>query len=360
MKPQDLHQLAETFVSLLDLPSAVVSGADEIVVCNEPWSKLTGAQPASELASSLRGFSSIEPLIGSLRAGSPTVGAITAVRTPDVATVAESLPVEYTIRWCRLYMSPDDRALALVVLQDHSEVEHLASVISSQRVRINQLMVRQTLIEETERRRLGRALHDVVSQNLARIRMDVKRLVAAGVDADRVLATIDRVLDDTRTLAFELSPPVLEDLGVIPALRWLAEHLNKQYRSKMIVEDDGREPELSSETRTIVFRAIRELAINAAKHAEGSDVVISCACGDRSVRFVVSDSGPGFDVAAAFGDGVGVQRFGLLSVEQQVRGIGGVFELVSSVGEGTRATITVALEPEEGGSHDESDDRRSG
>ncbi|MCC5787972.1 MAG: hypothetical protein JJU33_14865 [Phycisphaerales bacterium] len=358
MTPQDLHQLAETFVSLLDWPSAVVAGADEIVVCNEPWSKLTGAGPSSELESSLRGFSSIEPLIGSLRAGSPTVGSITTARTPDVASMAEMLPVEYTIRWRRLYMSPDDRALALIVLQDHSEVEHLASVISSQRLRINQLLVRQTIIEETERRRLGRALHDVVSQNLGRIRMDVKRLVAAGVDADELLATIDRVIEDTRTLAFELSPPVLEDLGVIPAVQWLAEHLNKRYRSKITVDEVDREPRLSHETRTIVFRAIRELAINAAKHAEGSEVVISCSFGDRVVSFTVSDSGPGFDVATAFGGADGVQRFGLLSVEQQIRGIGGVFELVSNVGEGTRATVTVALQPEKGGSHDEPDDRR--
>jgi signal transduction histidine kinase len=147
-------------------------------------------------------------------------------------------------------------------------------------------------------------------------------------------------------LAFELSPPILEDLGLRPALHWLAEYLSQRYGTRVEVADDAREPPLPPPARTIVFRAVRELAINAAKHAAGADIVLSCITNDRTTRLAIRDTGPGFNTAELHQSTDGFDRYGLLSVEQQIRGIGGSFELVSTLGEGTRAAITVPLDCE--------------
>ncbi len=238
----------------------------------------------------------------------------------------------------------------MIVLHNTSEVEHLTSVVSSQHIRINRLLIRQTLIEEAERRRLGLALHDVVAQNLAMIRSVLRTEKLTSDIRERVVSMIDRVIEDVRTLSFEISPPILEDLGLCPALQWLADHLNKRYGTHIAVAHSLDEPKITKEARTIVFRAVRELSMNAVKYAPESEITIECESDEQIVRIAVIDTGPGFDVLQPPSEEDGVHNFGLLSVEQQVRAIGGRFELISRYGSGTRATITLPLlaVPEEG------------
>lgn len=207
----------------------------------------------------------------------------------------------------------------------------------------NRIFVRQALIEEAERRRIGLALHDVVAQNLALLRAQLHASNLTEESRARMLAMLDGVIESVRTLSFELSPPILEDLGLLPALGWLAQHLGKRYGTPIAVAHDGREPALDSADRTIIFRVVRELVVNAAKHAAGSAIDLSCISNQRTVRLTVRDDGPGFDTEGQKGSAETGPHFGLLSVDQQIRGIGGTFELVSAPGEGTRATITVNL-----------------
>lgn len=221
-----------------------------------------------------------------------------------------------------------------------------SDVIAAQAMRIDQLLIRQTLIEEAERRRLGRALHDGVAQDLARVRAGLSKSAAigsgggAGSEADQI-RTLDRVIESVRTLAFELSPPVLEDLGLCPALEWLGDHLRDRYDAEVSVEIDGHEPAINQAARTIVFRSVRELALNAAKHAPGSAISISCRTDARGTRVAVVDHGDGFEPAlqGSAGQPGKSAHYGLLSVAQQIRGIGGRFEIQSAKGQGTRATI---------------------
>jgi signal transduction histidine kinase len=254
---------------------------------------------------------------------------------------------EVMVRWRQIDPRPDGPTMAVVVLQDADSVERPAVVIAAQQTRINRLLVRQTLIEEAERRRLGRALHDVVAQDLAQLRRSISDQKVQIGDVEPLLARLDRVIDEVRTLSFELSPPILEDLGLCPALQWLAEHVSKRYGTRVAVTPDATEPHLASSTRTIVFRAVRELLINAAKHAPNAEVTVSCGAVGNVARVVVRDTGPGFDTSLTHTFSDGVHHFGLMSVEQQIRGIGGTFDLVSSLGTGTTIWISVPLEPQE-------------
>lgn len=211
------------------------------------------------------------------------------------------------------------------------------------RIGAERLIVRQALIEEAERSRIGRALHDMVSQDLAWIRREYVANTGADADQDECTSTIDRVIERVRTLSFELSPPVLADIGIVAALHWLGEHIGDRYDMDISVIDDDREPRLSHETNTIVFRCVRELTINAAKHAGGAEIIVSCRSAGREVLIRVRDYGPGFDTSRLGAENDDSAGFGLISVEQQIRGIGGSFELVSEPGSGTRATIRIPL-----------------
>lgn len=137
---------------------------------------------------------------------------------------------------------------------------------------------------------------------------------------------------------------MLQDLGIHAALHWLGEHLSARYDTHIEVVDDGATPALSMRTRTIVFRSIRELAVNACKHAPGSEILISSVATPRGHRFMVRDTGPGFDPGGPRATKDGTPCFGLTSIEQQMAGIGGRFEIRSAPGDGTRATITIPTE----------------
>jgi signal transduction histidine kinase len=346
--PLELRSISDAVVSLMVRPAAFVADGEMVVARNAGWMRVTGCRECSSglptLSECLREFSGHEGLLIPLRAGSQSVGAITLYGPHRPASPEEPRRGEYVARWRQVETSSPCRTCAMVILEEPSEVENLVSVINSQRVRINHLLIRQTLIEEKERRRLGRAMHDGIVQDLAEIRARIARDTQPGRDTASLVCELDTIIKGLRDMAFELSPPVLEDLGLRPALHWLAEYLGQRYGTRVEVADDAREPPLPPPARTIVFRAVRELAINAAKHAAGADIVLTCVTNDRTTRLAIRDTGPGFNTAEVRQSTDGFDQYGLLSVEQQIRGIGGSFELVSTVGEGTRAAITVPLD----------------
>jgi signal transduction histidine kinase len=209
------------------------------------------------------------------------------------------------------------------------------------------LLVRQTLIEERERRRLGQALHDQVAQLLIQLRRHLAELRDSRDDIDcaAMIGEVDSVIHVLRELTFAISPPVLEDLGLLPALHWLAEHLRESYGAEVVCTDDGVEPLLASDVRTIAFRAVRELLNNAVKHAPGSSIRLSSREEGGCYRISVEDDGPGFSDGDAPDVLQQLPGYGLLSIEQQIRAIGGTFDIRSRPGSGTRATITFHTTP---------------
>jgi signal transduction histidine kinase len=186
-------------------------------------------------------------------------------------------------------------------------------------------------------------MHDDILQELARVRGRLSHASQSGDDIGGLRDDLDALIVRVREMAFELSPPILEDLGLLPAIEWLAEHMSKRYGIKIEITKDAVNPALESNTRTIAFRAVRELVINAAKHAPGADVLLSCESDASVARIRVRDTGQGFDTVEADVHNPGFSHFGLFTLAQEIRGVGGSFDLVSAVGAGTQATITVPL-----------------
>ena len=201
--------------------------------------------------------------------------------------------------------------------------------------------------EESERHELARELHDELSQLLALARLKAGKMATAG-DLSEIekLATetgalLARAEAAVRTVTFHLSPPVLREVGLVPALEWLAEEVKKNYGLTVELDDDGAAKPLDPTCRAILFRAIRELLINVSKHAGVSRARVEMRRngGDLTARII--DRGSGFD--AAQGGNGGQHGFGLTSVRERLSFIGGSVQVDSAPGQGTEVTLSIPL-----------------
>jgi PAS domain S-box-containing protein len=216
--------------------------------------------------------------------------------------------------------------------------------------RLRSLASQISLTEEQERRRLAICLHDQISQTLAVIRLKLATLQQSSSDGyAKQIASIQELLDQaiqrTRSLTFDLSPPILYELGLEAALEWLAEQFQKQHDIIFKLEDDGKPKPLADTCRGILFMAARELLINIIKHAKAQNVSISIQRAGKKVRVTVQDDGIGFNTSQIERQTNG---FGLFSIRERLRHVGGNFNLTSRCGHGTCVTLVAPLRSDRG------------
>jgi PAS domain S-box-containing protein len=224
-----------------------------------------------------------------------------------------------------------------------SNVELEARVLE----RTRELTVDTALAEERERQAIARDLHDDLGQllHVAMIKLDtLARMVVD--NRTRLLAReVDDLVGDAsarvRSLTAQLCPPVLENLGLIPALVWLAEEMERVYGLVVEVEDDGLSKPVTPAQAIIVFRAARELLINVFKHAKSPYAVVETRYDAGELELRVTDEGSGIDdpEAAAGGD----RGFGLASVRERIGYLNGSMHVESAPGEGTSVVLRLPL-----------------
>lgn len=213
------------------------------------------------------------------------------------------------------------------------------------------LAVELTLAEERERRTLAQDLHDNLGQLLAVVKIklaSIGRSERRG-NLKRGLADIGELIDQannaSRSLAFQMSPPVLYELGLSPAVDWLADEMLSICGLKVVVRDDQEPKPLEQAVRAILFRAVRESLINVARHSGVNEAEVNLRREGERVAISVSDAGLGFDPGTLSGQ----LGFGLLSVRERMGFIGGQLRIVSAPGEGTVITLTAPLDLENDG-----------
>jgi PAS domain S-box-containing protein len=218
--------------------------------------------------------------------------------------------------------------------------------------------------EERERRRLSTAIHDSVGQTLAAAKIKlgaIRSLLPVSSQAgqiDEVCDLISSAIRETRTLTFELSLPVLYEIGLQPALEWLAEQIKRKFGLQVVIEGDGCDRSLSVPDRVFLFQAVRELCYNAVKHARATRVVVSIHDDDNAgiIQCEIADDGIGCDVAKPSGVLGNEMGFGLFSIREQLRQYGGTLTLETSAGNGTRVVLRLPMNIQntlQGGAADE-------
>ncbi len=207
------------------------------------------------------------------------------------------------------------------------------------------------MVEERERRKIAEGLHDSVGQILAFLKIGFGDLQRSGLSKESVniiqhlREQVERAIKQTRTLTFELSPPELYTLGLGPALEELAHRFSEDRDLTCSVDIRDDSYSLSEQMKILLYRSIRELLINAVKHARAESVKIIINKVDHNIEVVIEDNGIGFDTSCL--DRTQSKKttgFGLYSLGERLKQMGGKLKIDSGKGKGTKIILLAPLE----------------
>ena len=247
----------------------------------------------------------------------------------------------------------------------HQLVHSVNSMLDRLEMRTKQLQALSERIitaQEEERRRIARSLHDDTSQTVSTLLMQLERLEdelpedrddlrSRLADAHRL---VSNMLEDLRKNIWDLRPTILDDLGLIPAIRWYA-RMRLQEIGIQLNFELGENIRLAPYLETTLFRITQEAVTNILRHAEAETVTIRLKWEGNRVCLQVEDDGRGFDVGRIAGEAVTRKQLGLLGIQERVSIVGGQAIIDSSPGHGTRLQVFVPL-LKRVSTHDDSDE----
>lgn len=224
----------------------------------------------------------------------------------------------------------------------------LEALVSERTEQLRHLAKELTLAEERERQTIARDLHDDLGQMLYVVRLKLDSLMATAAQESRaplgeLTALVVEASHMVRSLTSQLAPPILFELGLVPALGWLAEEIERNHGLLVDIEADGTSKPLGTAPAAFLFRTLRELLINVSKHAATPRAHISVRTIADQLELTVKDCGIGVaDLDAAL---AGRRGFGLASIRERITFLGGAMEILTAPGDGTTVIIKMPIEP---------------
>lgn len=327
--------LVEIYTALTPLSVLVIFLAG--VVC---WRKGFAPAPFFLLAYLCQMFGSLNVIFGNLGIGSPLPFQIYTVQQIALAAEAVLLSLALVRRFKALRQERE--MLEQAAQREAQEHQRRLRSLAGELVRS----------EERQRKALADDLHDGVSQNLATSLFNLGLLASRSQDVEssaplrEICDLLRTTLAQTRTLTFDISPPVLHDYGLEAGLEWLAERFQERHGLEVGFQVQGALPGRDENLEVNLFRAAQELLVNAVKHSRAPKVEISLAYQDSQVLLRVSDDGRGMDAGPLAR--AGAEGFGLFSIRERLQALGGDVEIGSSPGRGT-TVILRAPWPQESG-----------
>jgi signal transduction histidine kinase len=241
--------------------------------------------------------------------------------------------------------------LAAVVLWRLLRLENESSLrfqeVLKTREELKRLSAELLSAQETERRRISRELHDEVGQVLSAIAFGLgsARSALKGDNREEVLRQlqvllemIERNIGVVRNIALLLRPTMLDDLGLVPALKWLAREVSRSSSADVDFVPDAFLDELPEEHRTCIFRVVQEAVRNAARHSGAQLIRIYLRQEASAIRASVQDDGRGFDPAQERG-------LGMIGMQERVVHLGGRLQVDSEPGRGTIVSFELPMPP---------------
>lgn len=284
--------------------------------------------------------------------------------------IAQEVPCRVLVRnyrrdgemfWNELSLSPVRNEAGCTthfigIAQDATERVRLHEARAEHQHALQNLAVQIPRAEERERRRIATELHDELAQKLSLALLSTNELAQGtredgGPALDRLETLLRESVEQVRSLIFELSPPVLYELGFSAAVEWLAERLETRHGVACRVVDAGVPPAIGEEESVMLFQAVRELLQNVAKHSGAKRAEIRLGLDENRIRVEVRDDGVGFDperLERSFAGGTG---FGLFNIRERFRNLGGSCDVLEAEESGARVVLRLPLRGSGPGRH---------
>ncbi|MFZ5452610.1 MAG: PAS domain S-box protein [Thermodesulfobacteriota bacterium] len=245
-----------------------------------------------------------------------------------------------------------ENQFAVAMVENLTPQREAEEKIRNYQEQLRSLASQLSLAEERERRILATELHDHIGQILAltQIKLGSLRDKAANTDLEvpvnEVRDLVEQVIKSTRSLTFEISPPILYELGLEAALEWFGEHLQEQHGILVDVRTDAEPKPLGNETRVLLFKVVRELMLNSVKHGRANNLRVVLGRDNHNLTIEVADDGVGFTPTPS-GSEIKTGGFGLFSIRERLQHLDGRLQVDSAPGQGTRVSLLIPLWAEE-------------
>lgn len=226
-------------------------------------------------------------------------------------------------------------------MQDITERKRTELALVESRRLLRQLSIHQKTLLEEERKHIAREIHDELGQRLTALKMDISLLrLRFGQDPllleklEEMRGLAEGTISVVRHIASDLRPSAL-DLGLVPAIEWLAQDLESHSDICCRLDLGDEEISMNDSQATVVFRVVQESLTNVARHAKASEVVITLRKVNGQLRLKIQDDGCGFEPSAV----VQSRGFGLAGMGERTLGLGGKLQIDSSPARGTTVSI---------------------
>ena len=232
-------------------------------------------------------------------------------------------------------------------IAEEANREHLARINEYQK-KLKNLYYELTIAEEKERRKIAEYLHDGLGQtiSLAAIKLSSVSRAELAPNVNKTLEEsaelLRNAISESRTLVYDLSPPILYELGLLAAIKWKLDQIEKKFGIITVFMSEENTIMLKTDMRIFIFRMVSELLNNTIKHADADLLIVEIRKDPQNIIIRVIDNGKGFDLSqgktlSEFGG------FGLFSINERIDLLQGSMEIDSGQSQGTKITLTIPI-----------------
>lgn len=235
------------------------------------------------------------------------------------------------------------------IIEDITDKKAYQDNIMEQKSEVEALNNQLINMEEESKRDLAITLHDGLGQSLALAKLKISELrqeILIEDDnklLDEVLENVQNAIDESRSLTYELNPPMLDEFGLIPTIEWRADALIKQNNIKLDFVDMTEGFILDDKFHLSLYRAISELFQNIVKHSKAQKIKVTFSVIEDNYIVEIIDDGIGFDFNAVKSNAIREKKFGIYSIIERIKYLGGNFKVESTPGKGTKSTISLPV-----------------
>jgi two-component system NarL family sensor kinase len=341
------RDLLQSTIDAISAHVAITDAEGTVLAVNAAWRRFADENGLA-LPEGALGASYLSECDAAAANGCADAEAVAAAIRALAAAEREDFRIEYAChgaqrpRWFQLRITRFGRGGATRLVFAHEEVTEL----KQSEERLHELTGQILHVQDRERRRIARELHDGVAQQVFAISLEIARARAGGEGAevarslDECEALCRTVLQDLRTVSHLLHPPLLDVTGLVPALDWYVRGFAKRSGIDVRFRSEGVE-RLETETELALFRVVQEALANVQRHSESPSAQVSLAQANGEVVLVIADQGKGIQLGPESLVGVGVG-----GMRERLRQLGGTLR-ISSGPDGTeiRAIVPARLPP---------------